>query len=511
MSQPPRAAHATLRHHAAITEVRAALHTRAPDARVFVDFDHTLFLWNSTEAFLNAARPSGLAALMLKCLGALRPWRIAGKRGNFVWRDIIRVMMILVFFPWTRAVFHRGAVQVFADHRNPHLDANLADVGVDRLVIVSFGFEFILRALLRGTRYSQATLIAPRLFEMAQWRRAGKRAFLSNRGFIINPAIDIVITDSATDDADILADAAHACHIEWPDARVFGALEQAYIPFFYTAKIKRSVGFLVKQVFLEEMVVMLITFAVLSNAPTLPTFGCLVLLFIAYMLVYEIGYAENDRVGERVEAAPKLSAAYFRYGRFQLEPDAWIWAGVVSLLAFAIVPPFQREAMLTHAHLAKAVPAGYTIVALASIWMFALLIARAVFWLFNHVPLRWRVFVYLPLHITKYFSPALLLPLHPAGAALSAAQIVRTWAMYAIRRAGGDEHAIPSQLVRLALFALLVPFIYASAVMSLTDTLLLLSALAFCIIRALPELKKKMFPARPAPTRPDQLELPFAG
>ena len=42
---------------------------------VLLDFDETLYLRNSTEDFIDCARPAVLALLVLRLLDFIRPWR----------------------------------------------------------------------------------------------------------------------------------------------------------------------------------------------------------------------------------------------------------------------------------------------------------------------------------------------------------------------------------------------------------------------------------------------------
>lgn len=462
--------------------------------RVYLDFDQTLFLWNSTEAFLNEARPSIVFAPLLKGASGLIPWNFIGKNGYFIWRDCVRLALVMLLAPWTLARFARAAPAIYARERNTLLESALADIDLRQVVIVSFGWRRVIRALLKGSHLEGAEIIAPGLFGLATARSKGKLAMLAREGYNLDRSKDVVVTDSARDDADLL-NAVHQQHvIHWSAENKTAAHWSAYFPFFYTARIKRSPGFLVKQVFLEELPIVLIMFATLHVPSILPVLFCLSLLFIAYLLVYEIGYAENDRVGERTEAQPKLSDAYFTYRHLRLEPDAWIWAALVTLAAFALAPADLRQSMLTNLHLGG-VPADFGIAVLTLVWMAFLGLARAVYYVFNKVPLAWRVFVYLPLHATKYFGPLLLLPIHPAGVALGLAQVVRTWSMYAIRRAGGDEHALSSQMVRLTFFAAFAVVVFSIAELTWDEGFLLALAFAFCIIRAAPEVKKKMFGA----------------
>src|SRR6516162_11743255 len=72
---------------------------RAHDGPLLVDFDETLYLRDSTEDFIDCARPGLLALLLLRVLDVLKPWRLTGGIDT---RDTWRVCAISTFFPWTR-------------------------------------------------------------------------------------------------------------------------------------------------------------------------------------------------------------------------------------------------------------------------------------------------------------------------------------------------------------------------------------------------------------------------
>ncbi len=491
MSKPPAATLAS--RHGEADLLRQDIGHLAETGHVYLDFDHTLFLWNSTEAFLNEARPSSILAPLLKLVSGLVPWKFLGKNGYFVWRDAVRVALVLLLAPWTLWRFRKAAPDIYARERNRLLEAAVGGLDPSRIIIVSFGLHWIIRALLKGSPFEHATIVAPGLFELPSARARGKLAMLARNGFTINPDTDIVVSDSARDDADILNAVRQAHVIRWAGENTAPAHASAYFPFFYTARIKRSQGFLVKQVFLEELPVILIMFAALHGPSIVPVLICLGMLFVSYLLVYEVGYAENDRVGEATEAQPKLSKGYFAHRTFRLEPDVWVWATLITLAAFAVTPQDLQIAMLSNLQLQTLLAPEYSVWLLTVVWMVFLGVSRAVFYAFNHVPLAWRVFVYLPLHATKYFGPLLLLPIHPAGVALGFAQVVRTWSMYAIRRAGGDEHALSSQMVRLAFLCMFSVVVFSIAELTRDEAFLLALAFAFCILRALPEARKKMF------------------
>lgn len=68
---------------------------------LIVDFDETLFLLNSTEAFLDSARPRFLGAFILRLLDLTKPWLLLpGPRKQHVYRDWLRVLSVVVLMPW---------------------------------------------------------------------------------------------------------------------------------------------------------------------------------------------------------------------------------------------------------------------------------------------------------------------------------------------------------------------------------------------------------------------------
>ena len=100
---------ATCRYDASPDAALAAV--RAHEGPVLVDFDETLYLRNSTEDFIDCARPGLLALLLLRVLGVLKPWRLIGGIDT---RDTWRICAISIFFPWTRWRW-RAKVPFFAN------------------------------------------------------------------------------------------------------------------------------------------------------------------------------------------------------------------------------------------------------------------------------------------------------------------------------------------------------------------------------------------------------------
>lgn len=485
-----------------IAPLVAAIDGAEDGTRYIVDFDQTLMLSNSTEEFVNTARPALVFAFLMKVLGALRPWALTGRAGYFVWRDVLRVGLICLLAPWTPILFRANAPALFREHLNYRLDKILGGVDPADIVIVSFGFKFVLRALLKGSRYESARLVAPTFWQMAKVRQGGKANFLKSQGLSFDLQRDFVITDSAKDDADLLGTFANGFCIKWPETIRRGAFSKMYLPFFYTSRIKRSLGFFVKQIVLEELPIILLAFGLFLPGLNLSVMACLTLFFAAYIAVYEIGYAENDRIGFAREAAPKLTDAFYENQNYRLQPYAWIWAAFFTMLGTVTLD----NAMVAQVHERLHIPGSGSYWAdrsvIALVWMAVIVAGRFLFWVFNRSTLKMRVFAYLPLHASKYLGPLLLFPTHPVGFALLMAHIVRTWALYAVRRAGGDIDFLPSQLVRLAFLILFLPtFALAGGIYfdGMIDFLGWQAALivAFCVLRAAPEFYKKVIVGDP--------------
>ena len=89
----------------------------AHEGPLMLDLDETLYLRNSTEDFIDTAVPGPLAWMMLKLLDVLKPWRFTG---GWVTRDVWRVRMILLFFPWTMMRWRSRVQQLAERHGNRH-------------------------------------------------------------------------------------------------------------------------------------------------------------------------------------------------------------------------------------------------------------------------------------------------------------------------------------------------------------------------------------------------------
>ena len=479
---------------AMLQKIDSLLDNDGPSRRVFVDFDYSLFLSNSTEEFIGSARPAFLAVLLLKILAILRPWFLLSRdRGYFLWRDAIRVWTILIFMPWTLLLFKRAARKIFERHVNRELGNRLQESQKTEVIVISFGFAFIIRELIADSPFARSKLVASSIWHPTALRQQGKLAYLKASSAPVDPETDIVITDSDEDDADLLARFKNAFHVNWPNVKTGTVHEGIYVPFYYLAMIKRSPEFFVKSTLLEEYPIFVLAF--LLYQPLQWEFvisGSL--LFLAFLTVYEIGYHENDHIGVRYEQTPKLSAEFFQQKAYRVEPYAWYWMVALTASAIFILDQEQVEMLLKRIGIAETHSVLFGDAVLIGLWVLVAILARLNFLVFNHVPLAWRIFVFFPLHLFKYFSPAVIFSLQPAGLALLSAQVVRTWSAYAIRRSGGDPEFSATQLIRLMfLVFLLISFGLLTSFESIFSSWQTWVIIAWCIVRAIPEMKRKLF------------------
>ena len=165
----------------------------AHDGPLLIDLDETLYLRNSTEDFIDCARPALLALLLLRVLDILKPWRLAGRDT----RDNWRVCAIAVLLPWTQWRWRAQARRLAAANTNQPLKAAL-DALPRQPIILTTGFRPIVTPLLAEMGFAGAKIIAARLCCFAD-RRDGKLQLAS--AALGTETIDrcLAVTDSMAD------------------------------------------------------------------------------------------------------------------------------------------------------------------------------------------------------------------------------------------------------------------------------------------------------------------------
>ncbi len=190
---------------------------------LLLDFDETLWLRNSTEAFLAAARPGFLAWLLLLPVRVSRPlWRPRAPSDLGHRQDWLRIRVVTLLMPWTLSRWRRRARALGEERRNLRLIGLVERARPARIVVVTNGFAPVVAPLLEGIGLKVDTLVAAPLRGGGAWRMRGKVANVA--AALPAAALDraCFVTDHP-DDAALLGRVATGLLCKWPEARYIRA------------------------------------------------------------------------------------------------------------------------------------------------------------------------------------------------------------------------------------------------------------------------------------------------
>lgn len=416
-------------------------HTTGP---VLLDFDETLYLRNSTEDFIDCARPALLALLVLRLLDFIQPWRWTGGEDT---RDVWRVRMILLCFPWTSWLWRRRIRTLAPQAGNqPLIDAvktRMQAAHCPAPVITTLGFHCIVTPLAAALGLpTQLRIVAPRLDTFAE-RRAGKFRLVAKA--IGHEAIrrSLVLTDSPKQDEALLSACARPLHTVWPDARFRPALCGFYLPGQYLSRVKRpGERYITRGILQEDFALWVLSSIALTTQP-FTHIAALLLLLLSFWTIYERGYVDNDLVAARYEDDPKLTAAFHE----ALVPTPlwtpWIWALASGAAAVLLLRGVSAAAWPSFLQ-----------------WTTVLIATHGAFAAYNRIDKKTRIWLYSGLQLARSAAFAVLVPVTLVGAAAIGAHVFAKWVPYYIYRVGGkdwppDTHFM-TRLMCFVLLALLV-------------------------------------------------------
>jgi hypothetical protein len=407
---------------------------RGHQGPLLVDLDETLYLRNSTEDFIDCARPGLLALLLLRVLDVVKPWRLTGRDT----RDNWRVCAIQTFFPWTRWRW-RAKVPFFAEcYVNRELKAALKTRGEPAIVLTS-GFKSIVAPLLAAMGFADAPLVAARSYSFAD-RRNGKLHIASRELGAETLDRCLFVTDSIND-FEVLQNCARPLRTLWPQAHYRRALSDVYLPGEYISRIKRpGERYILRGIIQEDFVFWLLSSIALAISP-LTHFAGLLLLLVSFWSIYERGYVDNDFVAYRYESDPKLSATF---GSVQVATPAvqpWMWALLTGAAGVAILYPDKMGFVV---HFVR--------------WVAVLVLTFGCFLFYNRLDKATRVWVYPLLQFARSAAFTVIVPITPVGVAALGAHMLSRWMSYQAYRLTFDGAGWPnvrSELARLISFLLL--------------------------------------------------------
>jgi len=408
------------------------------DRTLIVDLDHTLHRSSSTEQFIDMARPATLAATGLAALGALKPWRLSADPAAS--RDHMRVLFIVIFFPWTILRWRRHAasddgwntdlLEVVKSHQGP-------------VVVASNGFRIAVSPRVRQV-LPEAMVTARSVLVRSPRARDKYRRVVDELGDEV-VAHSAVVTDSE-DDNDLLEACGSPFLLQWPNAFWSRALAEAYIPLQYSAAkhTKRSVLW---AVFLDDLPIAILVTTIGSRSPLRAAMATFVLL-VASRCVYDSGYNENDHLNHRAEPDPTLQPKALDYKNSVPPVPVIVWVAGLIATAVLIASPNDLIAPFDGA---------------ASRRMFAISIAavvlitlRITFFVFNRLTPHHRRWVHPVLQLCRYGLYASVLSVNLVGILALSAQLIHRTVPYAIYRSPKTPDQYPAgrwALLRLVIFA----------------------------------------------------------
>ena len=406
---------------------------RAYDGPVLVDLDETLYLRNSTEDFIDCARPRLLALLLMRVLDVLKPWRLTGGLDT---RDTWRVCAVSTLFPWI-AWRWRAEVHLLAKrYLNQPLQAAL-QARAQPPIILTAGFTSVVTRLVAAMGFAGTLLIAARTYSFAD-RRNGKLQMATGKLGRETVSRSLVVTDSLGD-LELMKNCARPLRTVWPGAQYRRALGGVYLPGEYIAKIKHPAGrYILRAIIQEDFAFWLLSSIGLALNPGSHLAG-LLLLLLSFWAIYERGYVDNDLVACRYEADPKLSPTF---GKVEVATPAvqpWIWALLAGAAGVAVLRP-----------------EGKPFLAYSALWALTLISTYAVFTFYNRVDKKSRVWLYPLLQLARSAAFIVIVPIEPAGVAALGAHVLSRWGPYQTYRLTSSEWPnTQPELMRLISFVLL--------------------------------------------------------
>lgn len=271
-----------------------------------------------------------------------------------------------------------------------------------------------------------------------------------------------------------------------------------YIPLLYSEKIKRpGQKYFLYQILGEDFAVLLLSFTFFSSHRLSNAIG-IFLLQIAFWCIYEIGYVENDVIGEKFEDKAVLSYNYnsYEYSFHWWQP--WLWAccssalGVIVLHQDIVVDSKPIDAWLAN---------GYDYNLLQTFegflfWIVFLLFLRFIFHIYNNLNKQSRVWFYLLLQGCRYCGFLVLLTTNMVGLILLVSKLLTRSIQYILYRYMGGKNAdwpkdFPRYFFCLLIYILLLCIIAInnrdlSLIMNFQVPLIII----FCLLRGIKHFQK---------------------
>ncbi len=415
----------------------------SPDQPLILDLDLTLVFGPTTEAFLDSARPSSYAYVLLSVLDKVSPWRfLPGGQDNRHW---MRVLFLLLLMPWSYFRWRTEAEKWTKVNANRQLvDAARNHNG--RVVVVTRGFAAIVNPVVDALRLSNDEKVLTIACKVSRWR--GLRQFSKTEHVEQSPhlatASDAIMVSGSIQDYDLFMACETPVLTEWKDAYWIQPHENAYVPLRYVQLTKTPFNGFVQAAWIkDDLYIVLLALSLTVWALPIHAIGIGMLSF-ALWITYETGYYENDVLGSTRETDPVLPTNFDEVRGSVPRFAPWVWALAATVAGAPFIAVGSGRSLTD---------SGVIVLG----WMAVLAFIRLVFAFFNRVPKVHRVVPHLLLQIGKYFGFLAVTAVTPLGVALLATQVAYRWVPYVRYRwsKAATFAARPLHRTRLSVFVVL--------------------------------------------------------
>ena len=271
-----------------------------------------------------------------------------------------------------------------------------------------------------------------------------------------------------------------------------------YIPLLYSEKIKRpGEKYFLYHILGEDFPLLLLSFTCFSSHPLSNATG-LFLLQIAFWCIYEIGYVENDIIGEKFEDKAILSYNYNSYEYSFRWWQPWTWAVCLSVLGTVFV---SKDIVIGSKPISTLLSSEYNYKFLQVfegflLWIGFLLGLRLLFHVYNNLNKQSRVWFYLLLQSCRYCGFLVLLTTNIIGLMLLISKILTRSIQYILYRyMGGKNGDWPMDFPRYFFCVLIYLLLLSIIAVNNRDLSLIMNyhvplIIAFCFLRGSKHFKQ---------------------
>ena len=239
-----------------------------------------------------------------------------------------------------------------------------------------------------------------------------------------------------------------------------------YIPLLYSEKVKRpGRKYILNNIIGEDFLILLLAFTYYSSHPWFNAFG-LFLLQISFWCIYELGYVENDIIGDKFEDTAVLSYNYnnFEYSFRLWQP--WVWSLFLSALGTIVLNKdlVLESKLLDGLALTESNHDLFQVLQGLLLWVAFLVVLRVLFHIYNNLNKQSRIWFYLLLQTCRYCGYLVLLSTNFAGLLLLLSIILTRSIQYILYRyMGGKNSSWPMDFPKY-FFCLLIYLIFIATI-----------------------------------------------